>query len=91
MCAAMAYEPESNEKKFNDFVNAAVDNFTAFSWNKWTNPSPMEIQLFTNFADFFDFIIDVKKTENVNAAATAAATAAVAAAVIGYASTAVAA
>lgn len=80
MCAAMAYEPEAEEKKFNDTINAAVEDFNAFSANKWKNPSRMDIHLFTNFSEFFDFVIDVKKAEIVNAAAAAAATATIASA-----------
>lgn len=69
VCTALSYDAEVEENKFNDTVNAAVADFNAFSTNKWANPSPMDIQLFTNLSDFFDFIIDVKKAESAAAAA----------------------
>lgn len=65
VCAALLFDPEDEEKKFNETVNAAIDNFAVFSTNKWANPSSMAIQLFTNLSEFFDHVIDVKKAESL--------------------------
>lgn len=62
--AALGFKPEEDEKIFNDNVEAAMLDYHAFAANKWLNPSPFEIDLFTNFEDFFEFIIDVKKKQN---------------------------
>lgn len=71
MAAAALYRPEEDENKFNNLVNAAVNDFAGFSANKWLNPTPTEIHLYTNFNEFFDYIIDVKKSVSVNTAAAA--------------------
>lgn len=71
MLAALSYNTESDEKQFEEKVDAAVMDFHAFTATKWINASTFEIDLYTNFSEFFDLIIDIKKHENSRSTAAA--------------------
>lgn len=63
MCAALSFNPVEIENRFNEVVNAAVRNYSVFLERVYRNRMPFEIEMMTNFADFFNLVIDIKKKE----------------------------
>lgn len=61
---AKSFDPEETEELFNNLVDEAIADFSTFTAEKWTNPTPFEIDVFSNFAEFFDYVVDKKKNED---------------------------
>lgn len=83
MTSALSLKPSDVENEFNQMVISAVDNYNTFMAEVWATPGPLEIELLSNFSDFFNLVIDIKKRESATpATAAAAATPATAAAAL---------
>lgn len=65
MAAATAYKPNEVEASFNQIVASAVENYSVFMAELWVDPKPLEIEILVNFNQFFELVIDIKKTEAV--------------------------
>lgn len=80
MAAVSTFKTTEIENTFNNCVEAAVENYTAFCSNVQLNPNELEIELLTNFTELFELVIDIKKmdVEKSGAAAVAAVVAAAA-------------
>lgn len=66
MCVASSYNPVEIENKFDEYVNAAVQDYSVFLERVYRNRNLLAIELMTNFTDFFNLIIDIKKSEAAN-------------------------
>lgn len=73
LAAAESFKPNDIETSFDGIVDAAVKNYNAYTTSVALNPNRLEIELLTNFSDFFEIIIDIKKKEEVEKQAVAAA------------------
>lgn len=78
IAAANLFNCNEIEKAFNEIVEHAVIDYEVFLANIATNPSQLVIELMTNFIDFFELIIDIKKEEVAETAAAEAAASAAA-------------
>lgn len=74
MAAATSYNANEVEESFNQMVASAVENYNVFMAELWIDPKPLEIDVLINFAQFFELIIDIKKTESVVESGTATTT-----------------
>lgn len=68
LAVAGSFKANDVEKSFNEIVAAAVENYTTFTAEASVTGSQLDAELVTNFSEFFDLIIDIKKKE-VDAAA----------------------
>lgn len=75
LAAAESFKITDIESSFNEIVDRAVNDYSAFSSSVAFNPTQLEIDLLTNFNEFFELIIDIKKKEEDEKLAVAAATA----------------
>lgn len=73
--AAEAYDVNEIEEAFNRLIDTAVKDYNAFTAAVTISPSHLEIELMTNFIEFFEYVIDVKKKEDTEKKAVAAAAA----------------
>lgn len=78
IAAAMSYKADEVENSFNQLVSDAIDNYAAFIAK--VTDDMMYIDVTTNFAEFFNVILDIKKAELENSNAEAAAAVVVASA-----------
>lgn len=76
----MSYNPDEVENSFNQLVYEALENYNVFMAKVPDEQDMLRIDVTINFAEFFDVILDIKKTEAENTAVVAAATSAEAAA-----------
>lgn len=60
---ARSFNPCDAERNFNTIVDSAVNDYPSFMANIWQNAGMFEAEILTNFVEFFEFIIDVKKNE----------------------------
>lgn len=63
MAAVSTFKPAEIEERFNNCVQTAMNNYTAFCSDVQLHPSELEIELLTNFIELFELVIDIKKTE----------------------------
>lgn len=64
--AAALYDPNDIENSFNKLVAAAAENYNTFMAEIWVNQNDFEIEVLTNFEEFFEILIDIKKKESEN-------------------------
>lgn len=57
------YDSIAVEKEFEQMVSAGVDDFHTFNANMLNNPTRLSGDILVNFEDFFEFVLDVKKSE----------------------------
>lgn len=62
MATALSFNPDEIEKNFNEIIASAVADFNVFTAHVWSKPSPIEVELLTNFTEFFEYVIDVQKS-----------------------------
>lgn len=72
MATALKYDCATVENEFNKMITSAVDDYHMFNATVLTNPTPTNTEILTNFDEFFEFVLDVKKHEKENAALSSA-------------------
>lgn len=71
MGIAKSYTPDTTEMKFNQLIDEAIEDYHMFIANANKNPTTFTAEVFVNFTDLFDVVIDMKKRAIQAAAATA--------------------
>lgn len=62
MTTAMGYDCSSIEKEFEKMVESAVENYHSFNATVLSNPTDLNTEIMVNFDEFFEYVLDVKKT-----------------------------
>lgn len=72
MGMARGYDCIAVEKEFDDMVSAGVEDFHTFNANTLNSPTRLSGDILVNFEEFFEYVLDVKKSEKESSALTAA-------------------
>lgn len=67
IATAQLVKPREAEEKFNELITRAAENYTETMSNIISTGDFFEIELLTNFSDFLNACIDIKKKELVEA------------------------
>lgn len=60
---ALSFNVEEEERKFNKIVDAAAANYDKFMGEIGDHTSRSAIDLLTNFKEYFEYIIDIRKNQ----------------------------
>lgn len=65
--AAKEVDASGAEMEFNGMVQAALENYTVFKANLAVQSTPIQRGVIINFAELFDYVINIKKREEIRA------------------------
>lgn len=65
---AKTFDCAAVEKEFENMISTALDDFHSFNANMLNNPTPVNGDILINFAEFFDYVLEVRKNQRENSA-----------------------